>query len=143
MRSSSLIAVLTAGVLLFAVELALGAETGVVAFENVNVIPMDRERVIERQIVVVKGGRIVQLGAARSVKIPADALRVNGAGKYLMPGMAEMHGHLPALGSTPEAAESWFFLYVANGVTTVRGMLGNPLNLEQKASIAAGRLLGP
>jgi imidazolonepropionase-like amidohydrolase len=143
MRSSSLVAVLTAGVLLFAMELALGAESGVVAFENVNVIPMDRERVIERQTVVVKGGRIVQLGAARSLKSPADALRVNGAGKYLMPGMAEMHGHLPALGSTPEAAESWFFLYLANGVTTVRGMLGNPLNLEQKASIAVGRLLGP
>jgi len=143
MRSSFMLAFFAASALLVAPKLTLGADNRVVAFENVDVIPMDRERVIERQSVIVKDGRIVQIGAARSVKIPADALRVNGAGKYLMPGMAEMHGHLPAAGSTPEAAESWFFLYVANGVTTVRGMLGNPLNLEQKASIAAGRLLGP
>jgi imidazolonepropionase-like amidohydrolase len=119
------------------------AQSRPVVFENVNIIPMDRDRVIARQTVVVRDGRIGQIGAAGKVKAPEGALRVSGEGKYLIPGLAEMHGHLPLAGAAQESVESWFFLYVANGVTSVRGMVGNPDNLQQRASIAAGRLLGP
>jgi len=143
MRRSFLIAVAAAAALSIAGKPALGAESRPVVFENVNVIPMDRERVIERQTVLVREGRIAQISAAGKVKAPEGALRVSGEGKYLMPGLAEMHGHLPLADASQESVESWFFLYVANGVTTVRGMIGNPANLEQRASIAAGRLLGP
>src|SRR5688572_30568694 len=97
-----------------------------VAFENVNVIPMDRERVVERQTVVVRDGRIAQIGPAAGTPVPAGAARVDGSGKYLIPGLAEMHGHLTA-NYLPEAAKAdVLFLYVANGITTVRAMLGNP-----------------
>ena len=113
----------------------------VVAFENVNVIPMDRDRVLERQTVVIHDGRIAQIGAG--VKAPAGAMRIDAAGKYLIPGLAEMHGHLPAPDSPPELAEHILFLYVANGITTVRGMLGNPAALERRAAVASGQLLGP
>lgn len=125
------------------VHLLASAQTRPVVFENVTVIPMDRERVIERQTVLVQNGRIAQIAAAGKVKVPEGALRIPGDGKYLMPGLAEMHGHLPLVDASPDSVESWFFLYVANGVTTVRGMVGNPKNLEQRADIAAGRLLGP
>ena len=131
MRQSFLIAALAAGVLSIASGSALGADNRVVVFENVNVVPMDRERVLERQTVIVRDGRIAQITPAGTVKAPEGALRVAGDGKYLMPGLAEMHGHLPGRGAPSEVVESWFVLYVANGVTTVRGMIGGPVNLEQ------------
>ncbi len=143
MRQSFLIAAVAAAALSIAGRPAPCAESRPVIFENVTVIPMDSERAIERQTVLVRDGRIAQIGTAGKVKVPEDALRVPGEGKFLMPGLAEMHGHLPLPGASEESVESWFFLYVANGVTMVRGMVGNPINLEQRARIAAGRLLGP
>jgi len=114
-----------------------------VVFEEVNVIPMDRERVVERQTVVVRDGRIAEIGPAGKVKPPQEALRVAGRGKYLMPGFGEMHGHLPGPNAPPPVVESILFLFVANGVTTVRGMLGGASNLQMRDRIAAGSLLGP
>jgi imidazolonepropionase-like amidohydrolase len=140
MRQSFLTAALAAVILSPGAQ---AADHPVVAFENVNVIPMDRDRILRRQSVIVRDGRIAEIGAAGKVKVPSGALRVAGDGKYLMPGLAEMHGHLPGVGATSEVVESWFFLYVANGVTMVRGMIGDTVNLEQRASVAAGRLLGP
>jgi imidazolonepropionase-like amidohydrolase len=119
------------------------ANAQVVAFENVNIVPMDRERVLERQTVIVREGRIAAVGPAGKVTVPATAVRVAAAGKYLMPGLAEMHGHFPGSGSPPELVEQVMALYVANGVTTVRAMQGNPAALESRAAVTAGRLLGP
>jgi imidazolonepropionase-like amidohydrolase len=106
-------------------------------------LAMDRERVIEGQTVIVRGGRIAEIGPAAKLRAPEGATRVDASGKYLLPGLAEMHGHLPAPTSPPELVEHVLFLYVANGVTTVRGMQGNPAALEHRAAIASGRLLGP
>ncbi|HUF27060.1 MAG TPA: amidohydrolase family protein [Gemmatimonadaceae bacterium] len=117
------------------------AATPVVAFVDVSVVPMDRERVVAGQTVIVRDGRIAQMGPAASVAVPAGALRVDGRGKYLMPGFAEMHGHLPF--QAGPAADATLFLYVANGVTFVRGMQGNPVQLEMRQAIQRGELLGP
>ncbi|MGH7672943.1 MAG: amidohydrolase family protein [Gemmatimonadales bacterium] len=114
-----------------------------VAFVDVNVVPMDRDGVAPHQTVVVREGRIVEVGPAARVRVPAGATTVDGRGKYLMPGLAEMHGHLPNPNAGPELTESVLFLYVANGVTTVRGMLGYPANLELRDRIARGEVLGP
>ena len=76
-----------------------------VVFENVNVIPMDREHVFERQTVIVRDGRIAQIGPAAGTTAPAGATRVDGTGKYLLPGLAEMHGHLTA-NYLPDAAKA-------------------------------------
>ena len=118
------------------------AETPVV-FESVAVVPMDRERVIERQTVVVRDGRIAEIGPAGKVRPPEGATRVDGRGKYLMPGLAEMHGHLPGPQTPPEVTGNILFLYVANGVTTVRGMQGHPSQIELRRRVAEGSLLGP
>src|SRR6185503_19766658 len=96
----------------------------VVAFVDVNVVPMNRDGVLEYQTVVVRGNRIVAVGPASKVRAPDGATTVNGSGKYLMPGFAEMHGHFPNLNAGPELTVNVLFLYVANGVTTVRGMQG-------------------
>ena len=128
-------------VLLFGVARAALGQT--VVFENVSVIPMDRERVLSGQTVVVRDGRIARIGAASAVSVPAGATRVDGTGKFLMPGLAEMHGHLTA-NYLPDAARTdILYLYVANGVTTVRAMLGNPEAITTRDAIAAGKLLGP
>ena len=126
-----------------ALGLAPAAFGQTVIFENVNVIPMDRERVLEGQTVVVRDGRITQIGPAAGTPAPAGATRVDGSGKYLMPGLTEMHGHLTA-NYLPDAAKAdVLYLYVANGVTTVRAMLGNPEAITTRDAIAKGTLLGP
>jgi imidazolonepropionase-like amidohydrolase len=114
-----------------------------IAIESVNVVPMDRARVVSKQTVIVKDGRIAEIGAAGRVRVPDGATRVDGANKYLVPGFAEMHGHLPGPGTPPQVTENILFLYVANGVTTVRGMLGHPSHLEMRKRIEDGAVLGP
>ncbi|HXM38621.1 MAG TPA: amidohydrolase family protein [Gemmatimonadales bacterium] len=120
-----------------------GKSDSVVAFVDVNVIPMSRDGVLEHQTVIVRGTRIAEMGPAAQLKAPAGAVTVDGRGKYLMPALAEMHGHLPSPNASPELTENVLFLYVANGVTTVRGMQGSLPHLELKARVARGELLGP
>jgi imidazolonepropionase-like amidohydrolase len=114
-----------------------------VAFIGVNVVPMDRERVIENQTVIIRDGRIAEIGPSSKVKIPQDAMRVEAQGKYLMPGLAEMHGHLPHPNQGEAVAQSFLTLFVANGVTTVRGMFGFPNHPALRDRIAKGEVLGP
>ena len=121
----------------------LPAADGVYAFVNVNVVPMDEERVLEGQTVIVKDGRITEIGNASSVKIPDGATQIEGEGKYLMPGLAEMHGHIPPPSQPKEYIESVLFMYVANGITTVRGMLGHDGQLELKEKANASEIISP
>jgi imidazolonepropionase-like amidohydrolase len=114
-----------------------------VAFVDVNVVPMNRDGVVEHQTVIVRGNRIAQMGPAAQIKAPRGARTINGHGKYLMPGLGDMHGGLPSPDAPPELIENVLFLYLANGVTTVRGMQGTVPSLELKARIARGGLLGP
>ena len=111
------------------------------AFTDVNVIPMDSERVLSGQTVLVSNGRISAVGPAADVTVPAGAVRIDGRGRYLMPGLAEMHGHIP--GANAAAAEDVLFLYVAAGATTVRGMQGHPSQLELKRRAVAGEIIAP
>src|SRR5689334_21165975 len=111
-----------------------------IAFVNVNVVPFDRERILEGQTVIVRDGRIAQIGPANNVKVPAGALKIDGRGKYLMPGLADMHVHLSA---QPDLAGQQLQLFLANGVTTVRNMIGKPEHLLLRDRVAKGELPGP
>jgi Amidohydrolase family len=119
------------------------ANSPITAFVNVTVVPMDRERVIENQTVIVRNGRIAEIGPAAKIKLPDGARRIDGAGKYLMPGLAEMHGHIPPPNAPKDYTEAVLFLYAANGVTTVRGMLGAPNQLELRERANRGELISP
>jgi imidazolonepropionase-like amidohydrolase len=119
------------------------AADGVVALVDVNVVPMDDERVIANQTVIVRGGRIAEIGPADATNVPADATEIDGSGKYLMPGMAEMHGHIPSPDQPAQLVEDVLFLYVANGVTTVRGMQGAEGQLQLRERVLSGELMGP
>lgn len=96
---------------------------------------MDRDRVLEDWTVVVADGRIRELGPASTITIPKRAIVIDGRGKYLMPGLADMHAH------TWE--EEDFALLLANGVTTIRNMFGGAIHLQWKKRIAAGELASP
>ena len=72
--------------------------------------------------VVVRGNRIVSVGAADSLQMPADAQVVVGRGKFLIPGLWDMHVHA----AWPNIADAVGELFVANGVTGVRDMWGDP-----------------
>lgn len=111
-----------------------------VAFVNVNVVPMDGERVIAGQTVIVKDGVIAEIGPAAKIKVPASALRVDGGGKYLMPGLADMHVHLTA---PREDVLALLQLFIANGVTTILNLRGTPEHLELRASVEKGEVFGP
>src|SRR5216684_4060062 len=94
--------------------------------------------------VVVKDGRIVELGKSDAVHAPANAKAVNASGKYLIPGLWDMHVHTVFGEWLPRNEKVVLPLFVANGVTGVRDM-GGDLDVlkEWRAAIAAERLLGP
>jgi cytosine/adenosine deaminase-related metal-dependent hydrolase len=122
---------------------SLSAPDSTVAFVDVTVIPMDRERSLPHTTVVIQGERILSIGPMDQVKVPAGALRVSGLGKFLVPGLAEMHAHIPGGQATDSLVERTLFLYVAGGVTTIRGMLGHPRHLQLRARAARGEMISP
>jgi len=113
-----------------------------IVFRSVNVIPMDKERVIPDQTVVVKNGKIVLMGDSRKIKYDKNAFVVEGKGKYLIPGLSEMHAHVPPIDDI-EPMKRLLLLYLTNGITTIRGMLGHPKHLELRSKINSGEILGP
>ncbi len=122
------------------------------AFIGVNVIPVDGHRVLEDYSVIVEDGRIVAMGPRVSTSPAAEATLIEGEGKYLIPGLADMHVHLmnqefmTALiqkDDPIQPIENMLYLYLANGVTTVRVMAGYPELLTLRDAIARGEVLGP
>jgi len=114
-----------------------------VVFLNVSVVPMDAERILENQTVIVRGEKIDLVGPSNTSQVPSGAVVIDGKGKYLLPGLADMHSHLPEPSDPPEYAQSVLFLYIANGVTTVRSMRGFPNHLELREKVRRKELLGP
>lgn len=111
------------------------ASQDITAFVHVNVLPMDREQILEDQTVVVRRDRIHQIGPSGSVGVPTGATVIDGAGKFLMPGLSDMHAHF--------GHEGDLLLFVANGVTTVRNLHGNPIHRVWREQVRRGERLGP
>jgi cytosine/adenosine deaminase-related metal-dependent hydrolase len=109
--------------------------TSTLAFVDVAVVPMDSERVLAHQVVLVAGDRIAAWGPLGTLELPATARRIDARGKYLLPGLVDMHVHVDE--------PSDFALYLYKGFTTVRNMEGAPYHLRWREEIAAGRMLAP
>lgn len=130
---------LTALVLTTLASAAAVADT--TAFVNVNVVPMTSETVLRARTVIVEDDRITEIGPVASTVVPDEARVVDGTDRYLLPGLAEMHGHVTR---TDDASlERLFTLFLANGVTTVRGMLGRVEHLELRRELDSGARIGP
>lgn len=105
-----------------------------VAITGVNVVAMTGPEVVPDRTVVVDGGRIVAVAPAGEIVI--DGFRsVNGASRYLMPGLADMHVHWNHFRQLA--------MYLANGITTVRNMWGSPWHLAMGRAVDEGRFPGP
>lgn len=113
-----------------------------VLIRDARVVTMGEAGVIERADVLVQDRRIARIAPGGGVEPPAGALVVEAAGRTLMPGLAEMHAHVPGP-QMQQYAEDVLFLYAAHGITTIRGMLGHPWHLELRGALAEGRMLGP
>jgi len=113
--------------------------------KNVTVITMNGNQTIENAVVYTAGDRIAYVGTANGapVLVKAPEIEIDGTGKFLVPGLAEMHGHLPSTSLDNKITKETLFLYLAGGVTTVRGMLGNPIQFEMRKAIADGTVDGP
>jgi len=104
---------------------------------------MDKERVLQNQTVLIRDGIIVKIGS--KVKVPKDAQIIDGRGKYLIPGLMDMHTHLLSDGDEyPKSiAEDELKVMIANGVTTIRLMIGTKEQLILRAQSAKGEIIAP
>jgi hypothetical protein len=89
-----------------------------IAFNNVNLVPMTGEKVFDNQTVFVDDTKIIEIGPVNEVVIPEKAEIIDGEGAYLMPGLADMHVHI----LRDKWPVSQLKLYLANGVTTIRSL---------------------
>jgi len=134
----------------------IGEDTArVVAFINVNVVPMDTELVVENQTVVIADGRIVSVGDTENENVPSGAIRIDADGQYLIPALNDMHVHLegdawnamfPPEQQFPLESldfEDLLFPYVANGIETIQVMSALPEHIELRQAIERGELFGP
>jgi imidazolonepropionase-like amidohydrolase len=120
-----------------------GQGPAIVVFADVTLIPMDRERLLTKQSVVVRDGRIAEITSANRLNLPNGAVRVDGRGKFLIPALAEMHAHVPGGDASDQEIARVLFMYVANGIGTIRSMLGHPRHLPLRERAARGELISP
>ncbi|NNF00436.1 MAG: amidohydrolase family protein [Pyrinomonadaceae bacterium] len=107
----------------------------IVAFQNVNLIPMNQEIVLKNQTVIIDGERIAGIGSASSTKIPKGAKIVDGTGNYLMPGLSDLHVHI--------RDESELVSYLFYGVTTVLNMRSSTDTLDLRGAAKTGKIVSP
>lgn len=98
----------------------------IIQIRNVNVLSEDCTHFIKNQSVLIKDGMILQLGESEVVN--KEAMLIDGTGKYLIPGLVDSHAHL-------QESKNDLFLYLANGVTYIRDMAGQPVALEWRKDI--------
>ncbi len=116
---------------------------GDLVITNVNVLTMLDDQVLQNYAVIVEEGVIKKLEPAANIDTSAFQQVIDGNGKYLLPGLSEMHAHIPHPDGENDRIEETLFLYLSNGITTIRGMLGHPYHLELREKVENGTTLGP
>lgn len=128
------------GLLSFAV-IVVPAQAEATAIFNVNVVSMRDDQVRTGQTVLVEDGQIQLVGPVDTTALPRDIEVIDGTDRYLMPGLAEMHAHVP--GADAQELERTLTLFAANGVTLIRGMLGQPSHLQLRDALSRSDRFGP
>ncbi len=111
------------------------AAASIIAITPVAVVDVVQGRLLHDQTVIIGGTQIITVGPTTETSIPAGAVVVDGTGRFLSPGFADMHVHLYTEGD--------LFTYVANGVTTVRNMAGDSTHLRMRRRVKEGVTVGP
>jgi len=114
------------------------------AITHVTVIDMTGAAPLADQTVIIQKDRIANIGASNTVAIPRGAQTLDAHGKFLIPGLVDMHIHLTAAGEPDGSRKFIIPLLVANGITSVRDMGGYLESLKPlRKEIAEGKRLGP
>ena len=130
---------LSIGVFISCAEAEEKVSPTAILISNVNSIDVRTGTVLENQQIVIDSGKIKSITSeVQNSEKYTNA--INGEGKYLIPGLAEMHAHIPPPSTHSDRVEEVLFLYVANGVTTIRGMLGHPGHLTLREVAKQGRI---
>ena len=107
--------------LLFFISIFIcNAQTKVISFENVNVIPMNTETILLNHRVIISNGKILKIEPASQKTTNKIDIKIEASGKYLIPGLVETHYHLQ------NNIENEFKLLIANGITSARNMAEYP-----------------
>ncbi|WBX70678.1 amidohydrolase family protein [Tenacibaculum retecalamus] len=107
--------------LLFFISIFIcNAQTKVISFENVNVIPMNTETILLNHRVIISNGKILKIEPASQKTTKKIDIKIEASGKYLIPGLVETHYHLQ------NNIENEFKLLIANGITSARNMAEYP-----------------
>jgi imidazolonepropionase-like amidohydrolase len=118
-----------------------------IAIQNVAVVDVVRGEIVQPRTVLIVDGRIAAAGEPDAITIPPAAVRVDGRGRYLMPGLVDMHVHLFNNASRRPPNEWAFPLFVANGVTGVREMRTEPWEMPVvevwRSKAARGEIVAP
>lgn len=123
---------------------ALIAAQNKTAFTHVTVIDATGAPARADSTVVVSGEHITAIGNTGQVSVPSGARVVDGAGKFLIPGLWDMHVHSAYTGWFGGSRETFLPLLIANGVTGIRDIGGDLEELlDRRREIEAGRLVGP
>lgn len=113
-----------------------------VTIQAVNVVDVDAGTVLRERDVLIRNGKIVSLSASSAAPLPGRT--IDGRGRFLLPGLADMHVHHYTGDDDAQLYDDDdLFLYLVNGVTTVRNMTGSERDLRAKKEIASGKLIGP
>ena len=109
----------------------------IIVFTNVNIIDATGAPAQSDMTVVITGDSITDIGKTGEVRVPRNAQVINASGKYLIPGLWDMHVHF-------WSDEKLLALYVANGITSVRDMGGDISRIKRwRREIVSGKLLAP
>jgi hypothetical protein len=128
-----------------AAQPARGAtHTGSSAITNTTVITMGRTGVLRDATVIIHNGTIAEVGPSSRIRVPRGVTTIDGRGKYVIPGLSDMHVHLHADDTAPDSIGRYELgVMLAHGITTVRFMIGTPLHFTLRDAVARGAVAGP
>ena len=139
----SFIAVLITSWLLLSGPSSGAQAIGDLAITHVTVLTMNQPTVLRQQTVLIHQGVVRSLGPTAKVKLPRGTVVLDGTGKYLLPGLVDMHAHLPGKEGTAHDLTTYFRLQLAAGVVALRSMRGEDAQLRWRDSLRRTAALVP
>ena len=113
-------------------------------------IDVSQGSAVAHQTIVTVGARISEVGVAGKVRVPKGAVPIDGTGKYVIPGLWDMHVHIRGSktgnpGALAVENEQLLALYLTNGITGIREMGGDLIQktIQWRDEIASGTRIGP
>lgn len=109
--------------------------------KNVHIVDVEQGTILENRHILVGAEKILEITDV----LPSGEFStvIDGEGAYIVPGLTEMHAHIPSPPTSEKRIEETLFLYLSGGITTIRGMLGHPYHLELRENVRKGSVLGP